>query len=245
VTVVTVACADAQIFVSPSAPKSGSQQQSVTREQLMAAALNDPAVLAMAQEVAAKNPNSVIISSPELIKLMQDKVHLQINLEMLESIKKITKKDEKKGWAQEKLDTLKCLGLIFLGSQAFLALAYCSHPLWGRLVRGVSMQVVDDFTPAIDQLVNHTIPVVDRVATGMIRLTGNVIRAGVNETISIVADGKDTLLNNPSLKWWTWAYFTSKISPVVIPIIQGVTTAGTTLFLWKIGAAMKNEIPGK
>jgi len=241
-TVITIACANAQLK-EPLTPKSASQQQPVTLVQLMEA-LNDPAVLKMVQD-AAKDPNSVIISSPELIKLMQDKVQLQITLEMLEAIKKITKKEEKKGWAQEKLDTLKSLGWLFLGSQAFLIAFYCTHPLWGRLVKGVSKQVIDDFAPAIDLLANHTVPAVDRVTTGMIRLTGNVIRVGVNETISVIADGKDALLNNPSLKWYTWAYFTAKVAPVVIPIIQGVTTAGTTIFLWYYGAAVKNVVQSK
>lgn len=169
---VTIAYTNAQVF----APL---EKECVALEQQekIIKALNDPVVLEMAQDMA-KDPNNVSISSPEVMKLIQQHVQAQLRL-----IEHLGKKEEKKGFiATVLVDPLKSMGLYLAKGVVYCAAAgifVCvCIPAWEPLLKPA-------FIRGLDIVVDAANPIAKKVALIYVDINTEVVKKSVENGIGI------------------------------------------------------------
>jgi len=163
VVTVTFACTNAQVF-APAPEDASSQQLTQDQQATLQAALNDPTVLKMVKD-AANDPNSVIVSSPDLMHLMQQQVRLQTQAGMVEALKKlndnINKKDEKKGWVDVYVvDNVKKLAVSVVGFCGLVIFVRFTAPVWSPTL----VTIAKEFRPVVREIVKEGMGVAGDIA---------------------------------------------------------------------------------
>lgn len=226
VATMTFACTNAQVFAP--APEDVSSQQ-LTPDQLatLRAALNDPTVLKMVKE-AANDPNSVIVSSPDLMNLMQQQVRLQTQAGMIEALKKlnenINKKEEKKGgWIDlYVVDSVKKIAISVVGFCGLIIFVRFTAPVWSPTL----VTIAKEFRPVVREIVKEGMGVAGDVAKETAKSGANgIIDAAVDTATDVTygnwikgkyaqAIASMALLAVGAVKVGSWFLVTSKIASV-------------------------------
>ena len=163
VATMTFACTNAQVF-APTSEDVSSQQLTADQQATLQAALNDPTVLKMVKD-AANDPNSVIVSSPDLMHLMQQQVRLQTQAGMVEALKRlndnINKKDEKKGWVDVYVvDSVKKLAISVVGFCGLIVFVRFTAPVWSPTL----VTIAKEFRPVVREIVKEGMGVAGDIA---------------------------------------------------------------------------------
>jgi len=137
-----------------------SQQLTPDQQATLQAALNDPAVLNMVKN-AANDPNSVIVPSPVLMKVMQQQVQIETIAALKNLNNNINKKEEKKGWVDVYVvDNVKKLAVSVVGFCGLVIFVRFTAPVWSPSL----VKIAKEFRPMIREIVKEGVGAVGDVA---------------------------------------------------------------------------------